>query len=119
MPSENLCKLYVEMQKEDYEANKAEVLEELGFAEDYVMDTNIKAAIAAYYVPAIEALENETEMDLKFSEMRENAVKEGKFVFTDTANKEYYLEIEAVVRANLERQLEEGSDSDHEHDHEH
>ena len=116
--TENLYKLYLEMQEEDYEANKAEILKELGFAEDYVMDTYLQGALQAYYLPAIEELENETEMDLTFSYMRETAVKEGKIVFTNTADKEYYLEIEAIVRANLEKQLEEEHDHSHDHDHE-
>lgn len=105
--TENLYKLYVEMKKEDYADNKEEILKELGFAADYKMDSYLEGALSAYYAPAIEALENETEMDLQFSHIRETAVKEGKYVFTNTADKEYYLEIEAVVRANLERQLAE------------
>ena len=90
--TENVGKLYLEMQKEDYEDNKEEILKELGFDADYKLDKQLEAAIKAYYVPAIEALENETEMDLQLSHIRETAVKEGKYVFTNTADKEYYLE---------------------------
>lgn len=105
--TENVGKLYLEMQEEDYEDNKEEILEELGFDADYEIDDQLLYAIEEYYVPAIEALENETEMDLQLSHIRETAVKEGKYVFTNTADKEYYLEIEAVVRENIEKQLED------------
>ena len=115
--TENVGKLYLEMQKEDYEDNKEEILKELGFDADYKLDSQLEQAIKNYYVPAIEALENETEMDLQLSYIRETAVKNGKYVFTNTADKEYYLEIEAVVRENMEKQLEEEHGNDHDHNH--
>ncbi len=112
--TENVGKLYLEMQEEDYEENKEEILKELGFEADYELDKKLEAAIKKYYVPAVEALENETEMDLQLSYIRKTAVENGKYVFTNTADKEYYFEIEAAVRENLEKELENG----HEHDHE-
>ena len=115
--TENVGKLYLEMQKEDYEDNKEEILKELGFEEDYEIDEQLVLAIKAYYVAAIEELENETEMDLQLSYIREAAVTSGDYVFTNTADKEYYLEIEKVVRENLEHELDENQDHDHDHDH--
>ena len=103
------------MQEEDYAENKEEILKELGFEADYELDKKLEAAIKEYYVPAVEALENETEMDLQLSHIREAAVNSGRYVFTNTADKEYYFEIEAVVRENLEKELEDSHDHDHNH----
>ena len=111
--TENVGKLYLEMQEEDYAENKEEILKELGFEADYELDEKLEAAIKEYYVPAVEALENETEMDLQLSHIREAAVNSGRYVFTNTADKEYYFEIEAVVRENLEKELEDSHDHNH------
>lgn len=105
--TENVYKLYLEMQEDTFEDEKEEILEELGFDADYELDEDLQAAIEAYYVPAVEALEEEHKMDLSFSYIRETAVKSGKYVFTNTADKDYYLEVEAIVRADLEKQIAE------------
>lgn len=105
--TENVYKLYLEMQEDTFEDEKEEILKELGFDADYELAEDLQAAIEAYYVPAIEALEDEHKMDLSFSYLRETAVKSGKYVFANTADKDYYLEVEAIVRADLEKQIAE------------
>ncbi len=103
--TENVYKLYLEMKEDTFEDEKEEILKELGFDADYELDDQLKKAIEAYYVPAVEKLEGENRMDLEFSNIRETAVKEGLYVFTNNADKEYYLHVEALVRADLQRQI--------------
>ncbi len=105
--TENVYKLYLEMQEDTFEDEKEEILKELGFDADYELDEDLEAAIEEYYVPAIESLEDDHKMDLSFSYIRETAVKTDKYVFANTADKDYYLEVEAIVRANLEKQIAE------------
>jgi hypothetical protein len=93
------------MQKDTFKDEKEEILEELGFESDYKLSDELSAAIKAYYVPAVEALENENVIDLGFTFIRETAVKTGAYAFTNPADKEYYLEIEALVRADLEKAI--------------
>ncbi|MBQ8293423.1 MAG: hypothetical protein IJX78_06480 [Bacilli bacterium] len=102
--TENVYKLYLEMQEDDYEENKEEILKELGFDADYELDDKLNKAIETYYVPAVEALEDEHAMDIVFSNIRETAVKNGVYVFTNAADKEYYFEVETIVRADLEKE---------------
>ena len=52
------------MQEDTFEDEKEEILKELGFDADYKLSDELTAAIKAYYVPAVEALENENVMDL-------------------------------------------------------
>ena len=105
--TENVYKLYLEMQKETFKDEKEEILEELGFAKDYELSDELTAAIKAYYVPAVAALEDSNLIDLGFTYIRETAVNTGLYVFTNSADKEYYLEIEALVRADLQKAIEE------------
>lgn len=107
--TENVYKLYLETKEETFEDEKEEILAELGFDKDYELSKELKAAIEAYYVPAVEALEDQHKMDLSFSYIRETAVNSGKYVFANTADKNYYLEIEAIVRADLEKEIAEES----------
>ena len=103
--TENVYKLYLEMQEDTFEDEKEEILKELGFDADYELSDELTAAIKAYYVPAVEALENENVIDLGFTFVRETAVNSGLYVFTNPADKEYYLEIEALDRADLEKAI--------------
>ena len=105
--TENVYKLYLEMQEETFKDEKEEILEELGFAKDYELSDELTAAIKAYYVPAVAALEDSNLIDLGFTYIRETAVNTGLYVFTNSADKEYYLEIEALVRADLQKAIEE------------
>jgi hypothetical protein len=93
------------MQKDTFKDEKEDILKELGFEADYTLSDELTAAIKAYYVPAVEALENENVIDLGFTFIRETAVNTGAYVFTNPADKEYYLEIEALVRADLEKAI--------------
>lgn len=105
--TENVYKLYLEMQEDTFKDEKEEILEELGFDADYELSDELTAAIKAYYVPAVAALEDANVIDLGFTYIRETAVNNGLYVFTNAADKEYYLEIEALVRADLQKAIEE------------
>ncbi len=100
--TENVYKLYLEMQEDTFEDEKEDILAELGFEEDYELSEELQEALEQYYIPAVESLENEDKADLGFSYLRETAVNSGKYVFTNAADKEYYFEIEALVRQDLE-----------------
>lgn len=103
--TENVYKLYLEMQEKTFEDEKEEILKELGFEADYKLTDELIKAIETYYVKAVENLENENKVDLGFTFIRETAVNNGLYVFTNPADKEYYLEIEAIVRADLQKTI--------------
>lgn len=107
--TKDLYELYVEMQAEDYETNKADILSELGFVKDYVMPTNTKNALATYYDAAVKVLEGDTYTDLAINNLRKQLVENDTYTFADSSKKALYDKIEAILIADLEETLAESN----------